>query len=238
MGTSYSIYCDESCHLLNDGINIMVLGAVWCPTEKRRDIYCAIRAIKQKHSLSSDFEMKWEKVSPGKIEFYQDVFKYFMETKELNFRALVVTDKSKLRHGAFEQDHDTWYYKMYYTMLKPILSIDDEYKIYLDIKDTRSADKVNQLHKVLCNHLRDFHKNNIKNIQNTRSHEVELIQLTDLLIGCVGYANRRLTTSIAKLNLVKYLSSQSGQSLVFKTPLSEQKVNMFLWNPQEVDDVG
>jgi len=34
MGQTYNVYCDESCHLQNDGLSVMVLGAVWCPLEK------------------------------------------------------------------------------------------------------------------------------------------------------------------------------------------------------------
>ena len=34
MSTTYNVYCDESCHLENDGQKAMVLGAIWCPLEK------------------------------------------------------------------------------------------------------------------------------------------------------------------------------------------------------------
>lgn len=34
MSTVYNLYCDESCHLENDGQKAMVLGAVWCPDDK------------------------------------------------------------------------------------------------------------------------------------------------------------------------------------------------------------
>lgn len=27
----FNVYCDESCHLPNDGNSVMVLGGVWCP---------------------------------------------------------------------------------------------------------------------------------------------------------------------------------------------------------------
>ena len=33
MGDTYNIYCDESCHLRNDGQKAMVLGALWCPLD-------------------------------------------------------------------------------------------------------------------------------------------------------------------------------------------------------------
>lgn len=35
----YNVYCDETCHLEHDGINAMVLGAVWCPQSKLKNNY-------------------------------------------------------------------------------------------------------------------------------------------------------------------------------------------------------
>lgn len=49
----YNIYCDESCHLLNDNINDMVLGAVWCPKERVKEISDRIKQIKKKVRGSS-----------------------------------------------------------------------------------------------------------------------------------------------------------------------------------------
>lgn len=34
----YSVYCDESCHLEHDGINVMTLSAISCPQEKVKQI--------------------------------------------------------------------------------------------------------------------------------------------------------------------------------------------------------
>ena len=36
MSESIHIYCDESCHLENDGMKAMVLGALWCPASHRK----------------------------------------------------------------------------------------------------------------------------------------------------------------------------------------------------------
>ena len=46
MSESFNIYCDESCHLPNDGQPLMVLGAVWCPVDKSREISVRLREIK------------------------------------------------------------------------------------------------------------------------------------------------------------------------------------------------
>ncbi|MCK4391944.1 DUF3800 domain-containing protein, partial [Candidatus Bipolaricaulota bacterium] len=52
----FNIYCDESCHLEHDHQDIMVLGAIWCPLEKTRDIAHRIRDIKEQHGLGRAFE--------------------------------------------------------------------------------------------------------------------------------------------------------------------------------------
>jgi len=54
-----NIYCDESCHLENDNQKVMVLGAIWCPYEKKDEIFERIREIKIKHRMSPKFEIKW-----------------------------------------------------------------------------------------------------------------------------------------------------------------------------------
>ena len=63
---TYNIYCDESCHLEKDGINVMVLGAVWCPQSKIREINQRIRQIKSRNGVSEYAELKWVKISPAK----------------------------------------------------------------------------------------------------------------------------------------------------------------------------
>lgn len=231
--SEFNIYCDESCHLEGDGQRVMVLGAVWCPRIKVREIAIRIREIKAKHSLPPHFESKWTKVSPAKLPFYLELLDYFFDDDDLHFRALIVPDKSKLRHEDFGQDHDTWYYKMYFDMLKVLLDPHAEYEIYLDVKDTRSSDKMRQLHEVLCNNMYDFERKIISRIQTVRSLEVEQIQLADLLIGVISYANRAITSSSAKLALVARMRSRSHYRLTKTTLLSERKVNLFRWEAKE-----
>ena len=69
----------------------------------------------------------------------------------LRFRGLVVPDKDLLDHSRFDQSHNDWYYKMYFTMLRPIFCAPHRYHIYLDAKDTRGGPKIRKLHEVLAN---------------------------------------------------------------------------------------
>lgn len=232
-GQIFNIYCDESCHLENDGLSVMVLGAIWCPAQETRKAAVEIRGIKKRYGLSPELEIKWTKVSPARVDFYLDLLSYFFNNENLHFRALIVPDKSLLRHSDFGQDHDTWYYKMYFDMLKTILNPGAQNRIYIDIKDTRSSPKMSKLHDVLSNNIYDFTREIVKDVQTVRSHEVELLQLADLLIGAVAYVNRGLSGSSAKQALVDRLRNHSKHSLVRSTFLREEKMNLFRWAATE-----
>jgi hypothetical protein len=233
MTQTYNVYCDESCHLEHDHQKAMVLGGVWCPIEKVREITTRLKEIKAQHSVSHEFEVKWTKVSESKADLYLRLVDYFFDDDDLHFRALIVPDKSILRHDDFGQDHDTWYYKMYFDMLKVLLSPKDRYMIYLDIKDTRSADKVTKLQDVLRNSLYDFSGNVVERVQNVRSHEIEILQLADLLIGAMSYVHRDLSGNKGKLALIERIKERSGYELKKSTLYREEKFNLFVWHPSE-----
>ena len=234
MPQTFNIYCDESCHLENDRQKVMVLGAVWCPRDKAREIAVRLREIKENHDLAPDFEVKWSKISPAKKQFYVDILDYFFDCDDLHFRALIVPDKSKLDHSSFGQSHDDFYYKMYFDLLKVILSPNACYRIFIDIKDTHGAAKVAKLHDVLSNNMYDFSKEIIERVQLVRSHEIEQLQLTDLLTGIISYTNRELSGNAGKEALVRRAMARSHYSLRRTTLLREEKLNLFSWHASEV----
>ncbi len=238
MNHIYNIYCDESCHLEKDRQKSMVLGAIWCPLELARKERIEIKKIKTKHNLPKDFEIKWTKVSFSKIEFYKEVVNYFFNHKNLHFRALIVPDKTLLNHSAYPgQDHDQFYYKMYFHMLHPIFSTESQYQIYLDIKDTLGIVKQNKLHEVLCNKQRDFQRQIVLKVQQIRSHESDLMQMADLFIGAVSYRSRNLYSSEnpnqGKIELVRLIEERTGYKINQSTFLGESKFNLFRWQATE-----
>lgn len=221
----YNIYCDESCHTLNDGNNIMVLGGVWCSKENVRRINEKIRAIKNKYSIKH--EMKWVKVSEAKKDAYLELIRYFFEEEDLHFRVLVVDNKKALDHQTYHQTHDEWYYKMYFNMLKTILNPSDQYNIYLDIKDTKSKTKIVKMKEVLSNTKYDFSNSLIANMQVVRSNEIEIMQIVDILIGAVAYDARGLTKVSAKNQIIQYIKTTSGYSFRKNSLYRESKFNLF-----------
>lgn len=209
----------------------MVLGAIVCPTNRSREVAVRLREIRAKHHIRADFELKWTKVSPAQVEFYQEIIDYFFDDDDLNFRA-VVAPKQALDHERFYQSHDDWYYKMMFYLIRNVLPARDEAFIYLDKKDTHGKEKIYQLRNVIANAEFDFNRNNIRRLQIVESHHVGLLQLADLLIGAVNYANRNDTSSKAKLHLINRIRERSKVSLTQTTLPSELKMNIFRWRPR------
>lgn len=223
----YNVYCDETCHLENDGVNDMVLGAVWCPQNKLREINQRIREIKMRNGVSEKMELKWTKISPAKVEMYMDIINYFFDDDDLHFRAIIIPDKTKLDHLKFNQTHDEWYYKMYFDMLKVIFTPNDNYEVYIDIKDTHSYHKSQKLREVCSNSMYDFSNSVIRRLQPIRSDEVQIMQIVGLLIGAIGYENRifpvGLKKSVAKQQVIDLIRKRSNYSLRRTTLLREWK---------------
>ncbi len=179
--------------------------------------------------MSPQFEFKWTKVSPAKLGLYQDLIDYFFDDDDISFRCVVIPDKAALSHGIYKRTHDDWYYQMYFKLLKYMVNPNNKYQIYLDIKDTRSKEKVARLHDVLCDNSLDFSRNIIQKVQQVRSHEVALVQLSDLLIGAISYKARKLESSLAKQEIVDRIIKRSRYSLSQSTLPNESKFNIFVW---------
>ena len=236
-----SIFCDESCHLENDNQPLMALGAILCPGVAVGEISRNLRGLKREHGLkpadatSHGFEAKWSKVSPAKLAFYESLVRLFVEDDRLSFRCLIVADKSKLNHKDFDQTHDDFYYKMYYNLLiQPLSGNAHRHSVYLDIKDTKGGQKTKKLHDYLCSKLKDDASERLAKVQQMRSHESELMQLCDVLLGAISYYNRGEATSSAKMHLIDVFANfgrQFPRDLGRTSFLSEKKVNLFYWKP-------
>src|SRR5580692_10756822 len=115
----------------------------------------------------------------SRLDFYLEMIDWFFSEPSIRFRALIVLNKDKLDHKSFNKDsHNNFYYKMYFSLLNKLLSPENKYNIYVDIKDTQSRLMNQRLKEVLCNNVYDFTGDMIGKIQNIHSHESHLTQLT------------------------------------------------------------
>lgn len=230
-----NIYCDESCYLEHDHQSKMILGSIRCAKKYKKRIVNDIRAIKKRYHMNPFCELKWTKVSFNKLALYKELIIYFFHNPHLTFRAVII-DKNQLKHFKFHQSHDEFYYKMYYQLLCKSIMPEHENYIYLDIKDTKSAEKVKKLNNILASGIHDFAQKHLSNIQSINSQESELIQLVDILIGAIGYLNRdehhKVGYSKAKMAIVKLIIQYSGYNLRKSTFNSENKFNLFFMDLQ------
>ena len=234
-----NVYCDESCYMENDNSKYMAIGGVYCNSSKVQEVTKRIKEIKDKYGLPSTKEVKWSKVSQVNKKMYLELVDYFFDCSFLSSR-IVIVDKTQLKHQLFNQSHDDFYYKIYFLMLSAIFDKDNVYNVYTDIKDTHSYDKCMKLQNVCCNDNWDFQHKMIKKIQPIRSNESQLIQLADILIGAIVYANRYLyqcdskERSSAKVEIIQKIKERSGYKLTKTTYLSENKLNMFFWEGNHI----
>jgi len=225
---NYKIYCDESCHLEKDHNDVMLLGAVSCPADKVQIYSRELKELKEKYKARG--ELKWTKVSDSRLEFFLEIVNFFFSKTDLGFRSLIVKHKQSLDHKIFnENSHDDFYYKMYYYLLTrwSIFTFENSYNVFLDIKDTRSSVKLDRLKEYICRAVRCPLE-----MQHTRSHEVELLQLTDFLLGAISYSSRNLSGSSAKLAIINKIKEMSGINICESTPPWEEKFNLFYFSPR------
>lgn len=225
----YNIYCDESCHLKSNNSKYMLIGAIYCPKIKVKEINNYIKKLKENYNLSNNIELKWNKIDKKTENLYLDIIDYFFSNNDLKFRVMVI-DKERLNHKKYNQTENDFYHKAYYEMLKYIINRNNSYNIYPDIKDTNSY----YYHQVMLNYLKikilDTNNEIIKKVQPIKSYEAPILQINDILIGALSYSYRKLSDNDAKLNIIKKIDSLYPDNLD-ETSYSE-KFNIFMWKPR------
>src|SRR5690606_24461955 len=113
-------------------------------------------------------------------QLYIDMIDLFFNSA-IEFRAVLIKNKSRLNHELFNRHgHNEFYYKVVYLLLNNswVNHNNNEYRVYLDIKDTRGRERLIELDKYFERKYKDGSP--FKHLQHIRSHENELLQLTDL----------------------------------------------------------
>jgi len=223
----FHLYCDESCHLPADGEPNMLLGLVSCPVEQVAPAHTKLRDIAATNGLEPHFEAKWTKLSPARLPHYLSLLDWFFapEQESLSFRALVLPDKARLYAALPDTARDHLYYRLYYQLLRAAVEPENRHRIFLDTKDTRGGQKITKLRDLLQLDAGDSLQTAkaIRDIQLVRSHEIGLLQLTDLFLGAIAYARRGSQSSPAKLAFISALEEKIGSPLTADTPPGSAK---------------
>lgn len=230
-----NIYCDESRHT-SGGDRFMVIGAILCDREKKREYVHQIHLLKKKHNAQGEFG--WKRLSPNKQEFYFELIDFFMEN-DIGFKCIVV-DKNIIDNETYNDgDSELGFYKFYYQMLKDSLEANKEYYIYLDWQQNREQHRFSTLKFYLQRKLEGRAK--IACLEPVTSTNQPLIELADLLIGAVGYQYNNRQESSVKTAFCSRLANllHTRETRYFRygnlrtfTAKAEKKFNIFKWEPR------
>jgi hypothetical protein len=203
-----NIYCDESRHTSDPSDKFMVIGGIACPRANKRAIVHKIHSLKQRHKTQGEFG--WKRLSPNRKDFYWSVLDLFAGEKSLSFRCIVV-DRSKLDHETHNQgDQELGFYKLYYQMLIHWLKPQHKYYIYLDWQQNRNQHRFSTLRDILRRKLSG--RAGIECLEPVGSSHIPMIEMTDLLIGAVGYYWNGRTASNIKVEFCQKLAALMGMN--------------------------
>lgn len=219
---TFNIYCDESTHLEHDNHPYMLYGYISIASNQIKICKEQIKVIKAKYNYTG--ELKWTNIHEKTFQMYKELVEYFFLT-DMNFRAVIV-DKSQIDDSRPEYTFNDFYFRMYFQLLHHDISLENNYNVYFDIKDTCSQQKLHT--------LRDILKWNasIRNFQFIRSHESCFLQLADVLMGAINY-NLRIEKGdikgkvLAKRKIVELINKHTDISLKHTSPRYEKKFNLF-----------
>ncbi len=209
----FEVYCDESCQDVftsqKSKHQYMLIGGLWLLAKNRSAFKYEIRQIRKKHNVFG--EIKWNKISPSKIEFYLDIVNYFFDKKEdLRFRCIVI-DRNEVNIIKYhDSDAELGFYKFYYQLIHHWILDFNSYSIFLDIKTNRVRNRLKILHR--CLNYSNL-SSEIKRVQAVPSSQSVFIQLTDLLLGAVGAKFNDSICSPSKINIISLIEKRLGHEI-------------------------
>ena len=225
------VYADES---RLKGERYMLIGGLWVPAPAEPALRGDIARLRIDSHLTAEF--KWKKVSRAKLSAYQEMVNIFMKHCEAAFHCIVI-DVTFLDYNTFSRgDAELGFYKFYFQLISRKLLSGYHYLVFTDARRNRRAYRLDVL-KICTN--RWWAKQQgipeaapVRAVEARNSKQEDLIQLTDVLLGAVGYVWNGHAESPAKLNLIGHIEQQlGGVSLGKGTPQTSRKFNIWHWQP-------
>jgi hypothetical protein len=228
----FEVYCDES---QPDALwsksrrraKYLLIGGLWIPARGRDKVKTAIAKLKAEHGFPH--EIKWHKVHEDKAGLYRGLVDLFIGLgDDARFRCVVV-EARKVNLDRFHRgDRELGFYKFYYQMLLHWVVGDNQYRVFCDIKTCRVSNQLAEIRRILN---RVAVSATVESIQALPSHEVELLQFADFLLGM---ASSRMNESVKpdtfKDKLIRHLERKLGRARLKPTGPFEQKYNIFSMN--------
>ena len=224
----YNIYCDEAS---TTNARYMLIGGLWSPQDSEAAVRDVLTQVRVQHRLRA--EMKWTKVSQTMLPAYEDFVDVFFAAPRLAFKCIVLDTHIvdyKTFHGG---DEELGFYKFYYQLISRNLLPDNLYWLFNDERKNRKPYRLAAL-KIIVNRwwMRRAEVEPLRNVEARRSHDEDMIQLADILLGAIAYAWNEQRGSPAKLALMAHIAQRLGwPTLRVATRPASAKVNIWKWQP-------
>jgi len=224
----YNMYCDEAS---TTDARYMLIGGLWVPWKAEPSVRAALSDVRARHNLRA--EMKWNKVSRTMLSAYKDFVDVFFTDTSLSFRCIVL-DTHILDYKTFHGgDEELGFYKFYFQLVSRNLLPGNLYWLFTDERKNRKPYRLVVL-KLTVNRWwkKQADIEPLRAVEPRRSHDEDLIQLADILLGAIAYAWNEQKGSPAKLSLVAYIAQRLGwPTLHIATRPMAAKVNIWKWQP-------
>lgn len=225
----FEIYCDESRQELFSSENpradeYVLIGGLWLEASKREKYKNEIKKLRIEHKLYGEF--KWQKVSQSRLDFYLKLIHLFFHS-DMRFRVIVLAANELDSVKFHRADNELMFYKFYYQLIHQWILNNNRYRIFVDVKTNRVPNRLTTLKKVLSN---ANVLSEILQVQALPSHEMNFLQLVDVLIGAVGYRFHKRSASHAKLQVVEKIEKFISHPIQ-PTSRFEKKFNIFRFQP-------
>lgn len=207
------IYCDESD---TDGKPYFLIGGLECTSRRAKIITEKIKELRLETGYQ--FEFKWTNIGNNEkyIKLYKSLIDIYLNDKFLHFN-LIKFNKNK-DWKKWTKNEEQRFFRCYYYYLQSLMNPYKKYSIYLDWKELRKKYNWDSLFWALTNAFKAKdpeylfnNKKNIKLLKAVNSKNIEMIQLTDVLIKATFNNNSQ---SIGKREISNYLLSKMNPPIV------------------------
>lgn len=222
------VYCDESRD--DNKSRYMLLGGLWIPQQEEGNFedLCTQFRKSEEHLLNAEF--KWYKAgSKNFLPLYKQFVDIFFQCPKVRFNCIVI-DKHKLDISRFHQgDQELAFYKFYFFLLSrnmnPQLS---KYLVYLDRRPDKKKGRLEDLLRKLNEHFsyNGAEDNVVLAVEPRDSKASNAIQMTDVLLGAIGYHREGYRTSLYKLELMKHIATKKS---LIDQKIRSSKFNIWTW---------
>lgn len=228
------IFTDES---NTDKARFMLIGGIWVDEETYKKVKDDCKIYKQQIGWKNNTKFNWKKLSKNSFDKYIGFINIFFKYN-LKFNCIIIDRKTtSLKYNLFN-DEELGFYVFYYMLLQENSLENVDYYVFMDRLSLR---RKNILEKIRNWLLLSYEGNNgkkkeiinIKSLDFVNSESFDLIQMSDLLLGAIGfqYNLRHLdkTKSQVKKDFAQYISNKIGKkNLIFDTDKNGYK-NFNFW---------